>query len=152
MHDDLIDHAKLQRMIQTPICLDESASSPVKAAQAIEIGACGWINIKPGRVGGLTNALKTHEICTEAGVPVWIGGMLESAVGAEHCIALATLPGVTYPNDIFLSRRFYTRDLAEPEIGLSGSGKVTATLGPGIGCAPDPVRLKSLAIDSVRMR
>jgi len=57
-HDDLIDHATLQRELRTPICLDESITSPAKARKAIQTGACKWINVKPGRVGGLTPAVQ----------------------------------------------------------------------------------------------
>src|SRR2546426_3959756 len=99
-HDDLVDHAKLQSSIRTPICLDESITSLAKARKAIELRSCRWINIKPGRVDGLTVALKIHNLCQEKGIPCWVGGMLESAVGASHCLALATLPNIKYPSDI----------------------------------------------------
>jgi O-succinylbenzoate synthase len=147
-YDDLFEHSKLQRILHTPICLDESITSPAKAAKAIEMGACRWINIKPGRVGGVTNALKIHEICEKANVPVWIGGMLESAVGASHCIALATLPNVQYPSDIFPSSRFYQRDLGSPEITLSEPGKVKPLSRPGIGREPDSDQLNHLTVES----
>jgi O-succinylbenzoate synthase len=117
-HDDLVDHAKLARAIATAICLDESITSLDRARQAIELGSCGWVNIKPGRVGGLTNALAIHDLCRRAGIPCWVGGMLESAVGAAHCVALATLANFTYPADIFPSSRFYHEDLASPAIEL----------------------------------
>ena len=90
-HDDLLEHAKLQKMLETPICLDESITSTVKAEQAIELGACRWINIKHGRVGGLTNALAINQIAADAGIPVWIGSMVESALGQAFCEVLATL-------------------------------------------------------------
>lgn len=146
-HDDLVDHAKLQRMLHTPICLDESITSPSKATQAIELGACRWINIKPGRVGGLTSALIIHDLCQQAGVPVWIGGMLESAVGASHCAALASLPNVCYPSDVFPSSRFYAPDLGQPEIVLDGPSQVRLAPAPGIGCEPDPDRLQALTLE-----
>ncbi len=98
---DVLDHAELARQIQTPICLDESIVSVEAAAQAIRIGACQYINIKPGRIGGLSNALKVHDMAREAGIPVWIGGMLESAVGASICVELATLDNFTYPGVLF---------------------------------------------------
>lgn len=150
-YDDLIDHAKLQRLLHTPICLDESITSVTKAAQSIELQACQWVNIKPGRVGGLTNAIAIHDLCQEAKVPVWIGGMLESAVGAAHCIALATLPNVKYPSDIFPSSRFYKEDLAEPEITLTAPSQVRATSAPGIGHEPNLTRLQALQVDSVTL-
>jgi O-succinylbenzoate synthase len=141
-HDDLIDHARLQKQITTPICLDESIISVEKARKAVEIGACQWVNIKPGRVGGLTNAVGIHDCCRKANVPCWVGGMAESAVGGAHCIALATLPNIRYPSDIFPSERFLKEDVSVPETVLSGPSKVTAQPGPGIGVEPDPERLQ----------
>ncbi len=151
-HDDLIDHAALQRRIRTPICLDESITSPPKARKAIEIGACRWINVKPGRVGGLTHAVAIHDLCRDAQVPCWVGGMLESAVGGYHCLALATLENFKYPSDIFPSERFYEPDLAEPPILLSGPSQVTAL--PGAGCGAEPVqeRLESQTIQKASLR
>lgn len=150
-HDDLIDHAKLQPQIRTPICLDESITSPSKARKALELGSCGYLNIKPGRVGGLTNALAIHDMCLAKGIPCWVGGMLESAVGVAHCIALATLPGFTYPADIFPSRRFYHEDLGTPEITLSGVSQVTALELPGIGTSPHPERLAARTLDDAHI-
>lgn len=141
MHDDLLDHAALQARIRTPICLDESITSVVKARQAIAIKACGWVNIKPGRVGGLTNAIAIHDTCAAAGIPCWVGGMLESAVGANHCLALATLPNFKYPADVFPSDRFYQPDLATPAMTLSGRSQVTAQEAVGCGAEPLPARL-----------
>ncbi len=143
-HDDLLDHAKLQSMLRTPVCLDESITSSSKARKAIQLGACRWVNIKPGRVGGLTEAVKIDDICLKAGVYCWVGGMLESAVGASHCIALATLPNIRYPSDVFPSRRFDPRDLAYPEIELSGRSEIRASSKSGIGCEPDPWQTQAL--------
>jgi len=143
-HDDLLDHSRLQRELETAVCLDESIVSLDKARKAIELEACRWVNIKVGRVGGLTNAVAIHDLCLEAGVPCWVGGMLESAVGQSHSLALATLPNFKYPADIFPTSRFYRQDLAEPGISLSGPSQITATDRPGIGCAPHSQRLERL--------
>jgi len=150
-HDDLIDHAVLQERIETPICLDESITSPDKARKAAQIGACRWINIKPGRVGGITNALEIHDICQEAGITCWIGGMLESAVGAAHCLALATLPNIRYPSDIFPSERFYERDIGVPPMRHSAPSQFTAPDVPGIGVEPDDEALEMFALERVSM-
>ncbi|HZQ09215.1 MAG TPA: o-succinylbenzoate synthase [Anaerolineae bacterium] len=151
-HDDLLDHAKLQRELRTPICLDESIISLAKLEQAIELGACKWVNIKHGRVGGITNALAIHNRCQRAGIPVWIGGMLESAVGQAHSIALATLPNVKYPSDIFPTSRFYTQDLGQPEVVLSAPSEMRAVDAPGIGVEPNPEKLREMMVESVRVR
>jgi O-succinylbenzoate synthase len=151
-HDDLIDHAKLQSSLRTPICLDESITSLAKARKAIELRSCRWINLKPGRVGGLTPAIEIHNLCQKEGIPCWVGGMLESAVGASHCLALATLPNIRYPSDIFPSSRFYTRDLAQPDIRLSGPSRISASTLGGIGCEPDPAELESRKVDYARLQ
>ncbi|MBT3274138.1 MAG: o-succinylbenzoate synthase [Spirochaetales bacterium] len=147
-NDDMIDHAALQKQISTPICLDESITSIDKARKALSIGACGWVNIKYGRVGGITNAIKIHDYCQERGTPVWIGGMLESAIGGGFCTALASLSNVKYPNDIFPTDRFYAQDLAEPETILSAAAEITAQPGIGIGIEPVPERLKAMSLQS----
>ena len=116
---DVLDHAELARQLETPICLDETIYSVKAAEQALRIGACKYINIKPGRSGGLTNSIDIHDMARDAGVPVWVGGMLESAVGAALCVELATLSNFTYPGDLFPSSRFYEQDLGEPEIELT---------------------------------
>jgi o-succinylbenzoate synthase len=152
MHDDLVDHAALQKRLRTPICLDESVTSPDRARKAIGIGACGWVNIKPGRVGGITPALAIHDICQDAGVPCWIGGMLESSVGAHHCLALATLPNIRYPSDLFPTSRFYREDLSEPPMEFSGPGRMRAPGLPGCGARPSAARLAEETLDRAELR
>ena len=131
---DVLDHAELARQIETPICLDESIVSVKAAEQALQVEACKYINIKPARVGGLTNSLEIHDLARDAGVPVWVGGMLESAVGASICVELATLPNFTYPGDLFPSSRFYEQDLAEPSLELTPAN----TFQPFTGALPVP--------------
>jgi len=115
-HDDLVDHAALQDALGTPICLDESIGNLHQAEKAIELGSCRWVNIKPQRVGGLSHAVRIHDLCRQAGIGCWVGGMLESTVGASSCVALAALEGFNYPADIFPTSRFYARDLGQPEL------------------------------------
>ncbi len=151
-HDDLIDHARLQAALDTPICLDESIVSLDRARKAIDIGACGWVNLKHGRVGGLTNAIAIHDHCAERGVPCWVGGMLESAVGQGPSMALATLPNIRYPNDIFPTARLYETDLAEPEVVLSGPSEMTIPDAAGHGFRPNDERLASVTVARASVR
>ena len=146
MHNDLLDHAALQRQIDTPICLDESITSVDKARKAIELKACRWVNLKTGRLGGITNAVAVHDVCRDAGIPCWIGSMAESAVGAGHNIAMASLPNIAYPSDIFPTSRFYERDLARPAMVFSGPSRITAADGPGIGAVPDDGELAKATV------
>ena len=117
-HDDLLDHARLQMQIRTPVCLDESITTLRQTEQAIEQKSCRYVNVKPGRVGGLTSAVARHNACQRASIPCWVGGMLESACGAAHCVALAMLDNFSYPADIFPSSRFYVEDLSDPPLEL----------------------------------
>ena len=146
-HDDLLDHSYLQTLIDTPICLDESIYSPDCARKAAFLKACRWANIKPGRVGGMTNARIVHDIFFDAGIPCWVGGMMESAVGAAHCLALATLPNMAYPADIFPSDRFYARDLGTPPMVHDEPGRFHVRPGPGIGAEPDTAVLDELTVE-----
>ena len=151
-NDDLIDHAALARRLDTPICLDESITSADRARKAIAIGACGYVNLKTGRLGGLTNAIAVHDVCAEAGIPCWVGSMLESAVGQGPSLALATLANIGYPSDLFPSARFYERDLGTPDITLSAPGRMTAPDRPGHGFAPDPDRLSARTLERTTVR
>jgi O-succinylbenzoate synthase len=145
-HDDLVDHAALQKGIATPICLDESITSPTVARQALELACCRYINVKPGRVGGLTNAVAIHDLCQKFGIPCWVGGMLESAVGAAHCTALAMLDNFTYPADLFPSSRFYREDLADRPLLLTDCDGVPAVDAFDVLPEPDSRRLESLTV------
>lgn len=144
-HDDLVDHARLQSQVSTPVCLDESIVTVRGTEQALALGSCRYVNVKPGRVGGLTNAVEIHDRCRDAGVPAWVGGMLESAVGASQCIALAMLGNFVYPADIFPTSRFYREDLADPPVVLERDAE-------GLPCVrafdrlpePHPTRLAAL--------
>ena len=132
-YDDLRDHATLQRRLSTPICLDESIHSVRAAEDAIAIGACRIINIKPGRVGGHGPSIQLHDLAARHGVPVWHGGMLESGIGRAHNIHLSTLPNFTLPGDVAASRRYYAPDVIDPEIDVAPDGTIAVPTGPGIG-------------------
>jgi O-succinylbenzoate synthase len=142
-YDDIRDHARLQSRIRTPICLDESIHSVAAAAEAIELGACRIINIKPGRVGGHAPSIRLHDLARRHQVPVWHGGMLESGIGRAHNIHLSTLPNFTLPGDVAASRRYYAPDLIDPEIEVAPDGTIPVPTGPGIGVTVVPERVEA---------
>jgi len=145
--DDLLDHAWLQARMRTPLCLDESILSERHARQALDVGACGVINIKPARLGGLTEAVRVHDLCRSRGVPVWCGGMLETGIGRAANLALASLPGFTLPGDISASARYYAHDIAEPTFALNADSTIDVPAGAGLGVE---VQLDSLERVAVR--
>ena len=147
-HDDLLDHAKLQERIETPVCLDESIVTPEHARAAIELGSCRIVNIKAGRVGGLTAAVRIHDLCREHGLPVWCGGLLETGIGRAHNLALSTLPGFSLPGDVSASARYYEEDLVDPPFTLDPDGTIPVPDGPGIGVSVDQDRLAACTVRS----
>ncbi len=144
--DDLLDHARLQKELSTPVCLDESITSADKARKAIEAGACKIINIKLGRVGGYEEARKIHDLCREHGVPVWCGGMLESGIGRAHNVALSTLPNFLLPGDVSASRRYWNQEIIEPEVTVTSRGTVAVPDGPGLGYNVRADRIEKLTV------
>jgi O-succinylbenzoate synthase len=132
-YDDVSDHVELQRAMQTPICLDESIHTVRIARDAIRMGACKIINIKPGRVGGHLESIALHDLCQAQQVPVWHGGMLETGIGRAHNIHLASLPNFSLPGDIAASKRYYQPDLIEPAIDVASDGTIAVPDAPGIG-------------------
>lgn len=150
-HEDLLDHARLAREIRTPICLDESITSPHRAWEALELGACSVINIKQGRVGGLTAAMEIHDLAQDRGIPVWCGGMLETGVGRALNVALATLPNFSLPNDISASERYFSVDIAHPPFELTPRGTIPVPPGPGIGVEVDEARIEGMALEQLEL-
>ncbi len=143
--DDLVDHAALARRLRTPVCLDESIVSAKAATDALALGSASVINIKAGRVGGYLEAVAIHDLCRDAGIPVWCGGMLETGIGRAANAALAALPGFTLPGDVSASSRFYTRDIVT-EPAVLEAGHVRVPTGHGLGVDIDPIALEEFTV------
>jgi O-succinylbenzoate synthase len=151
-HDDIIDHAELQKKLQTPICLDECIRSAHHAEQAIRLRACGIINIKLGRVGGFAEARRVHDVARAAGVPVWCGGMLEAGIGRAHNIALSTLPNFVLPGDVSASQRYWQRDIICPPVETTARGAITIRDEPGFGYQIDQDFLRQITVREETIR
>jgi O-succinylbenzoate synthase len=147
-HDDIIDHARLQKVLATPICLDECIRTARHGEQAIQLGACRIINIKLGRIGGFAEAKRLHDVCQAAGIPVWCGGMLESGIGRAHNIALSTLPNFVLPGDVSASRRYWKKDIIVPPVEVSPQGTIALTDAAGFGYDIDPAFLDRVTVRS----
>src|SRR6266852_6043282 len=150
-HDDMFDHAELQKQIETPICLDESVRTLADAKHAIKLGACRIINVKLGRVGGHSQAKRLEQLCREGGIPVWCGGMLESGIGRAHNIAMATLPGFTLPGDVSASARYWEQDIVAPAVTVSARGTIAAPDKPGIGFEVNRALIERLTVRRERL-
>ncbi len=150
--DDILDHAKLQQEIATPICLDESIHSAEDARKAIEIGATRIVNIKAGRVGGLLEAKKVHDACLEAGVPVWCGGMLEMGIGRAHNVHLASLPNFSLPGDVAASERYFATEIIGEPFTVAADGTMKVPTGPGIGVTVLEDTIRKIALEKKEYR
>ncbi len=139
--DDLYFHARLQKQLKTRLCLDEAIRNERDAQAAAEMGSCGIINIKVGRVGGFSEAIAVHDACKRHGIPVWCGGMLESGIGRAHNIALSSLDNFSLPGDVSASKRYWQEDIIDPEVTVSSEGEITLplTAGPGFEVRADRV-------------
>ncbi|EGL83837.1 o-succinylbenzoic acid (OSB) synthetase [Caldalkalibacillus thermarum TA2.A1] len=146
-HDDIVDHAKLQAQLETPICLDESIHSLEDAKKSIELGSCKMINVKIGRVGGLTEAKKIHDYCQVKNIPLWCGGMLEAGIGRAHNIALTTLSQFVLPGDTAASSRYWQKDIIEPEVTVH-NGTIKVPDKPGIGYEVDRGQLEKYTVET----
>jgi len=122
--DDIANHAKLQRHLQTSLCLDESIRRVRDAETALDLGARRIINIKVGRVGGHSSARN---------LPVCCGGMLECGIGRAHNIAVASLPGYALPGDVSASKRYWEEDVVDPPIEVSPRGTLQVPASPRLG-------------------
>jgi O-succinylbenzoate synthase len=140
--DDVLGHAELVKRIATPVCLDESITSARAAADAIRLGACAIVNIKPGRVGGYLEARRIHDVCAANRIPVWCGGMLETGIGRAANVALAALPNFTLPGDTSASDRYFAEDVTAPFV--LQDGRLRVPTGPGIGVDPRPDVLEAI--------
>jgi len=149
-HDDIIDHAELQAQIQTPICLDESIHSLEDVIKATRINSCKIINLKIGRVGGLTESKKIHDFCLVNNIPLWCGGMLESGVGRAHNIAITSLPGFNLPGDTAASSRYWEEDIIDPAVIVT-DGYITLTDKPGIGYEVNREKVAKHTIEEKRI-
>ena len=151
--DDLVRHAMLQRRMTTPICLDESITTVDRAEDMITLQSGRIINIKPGRVGGFSEAKAIHDVAQRASIPVWCGGMLESGIGRAYNVALASLPNFSLPGDLSPSARYWAHDIVAPEWTMDEDGMVPVPLAqPGLGIAVDEERIESLTVRREELR
>lgn len=150
--DDIWDHRLLQSEFKTPICLDESVVSPRHARYALEMKACKIINIKPARLGGLSQGIAVHDYCLPQQAPVWCGGMLETGIGRASNLALASLPGFVLPGDISASDRYYHRDITNERFTLNDDSTITVPDGPGLGVTIDVAALKEYTLTELTIK
>lgn len=147
---DLMSHRRLQAMLATSICLDESIERPGDIELAAVVGAARVVNIKPGRLGGLLAARAAHDIAVSNGLSAWVGGMLSTGVGRAGDLALASLEGMNRPNEIGESKRYFHSDITEP-FELQADGTMAVPRGPGIGVTPEVDSLASVTVGSLRL-
>jgi L-alanine-DL-glutamate epimerase-like enolase superfamily enzyme len=121
-----------------PIALDESILDLTDLIRAIEDRAIDVLNIKTGRVGGITRARQMRDLCVELGIRLYI----QDTAGGEFCAAaIVHLAHSTPPG--FLLSMWDSADLVETQIGRglvrnhpSHIHVVNANDRPGLGVEP----------------
>ena len=148
--DDLVGHAMVCEAVRTPICLDEGVTTVEQAELALELKSCRFINLKPGKLGGLTPATAIHDACQAADVACFVGAMPQTAIGTRIGLALAAKANCTYPADYTAGDRLLQQDLAEPLPAArdpsDGKMRVGLWSEPGLGVEPDMERLQKYCI------
>ena len=150
-HDDIVDHALLQKQIKTPICLDESITSLEDTRKAIQLGSCGVINIKIARVGGISEAKRIHDYCMEHHIPVWCGGMLEAGIGRAQNVALTSLANFTMPGDTAASSRYWYEDIISPEVTVE-NGYIKVPQKQGLGYEVNRALIEKYSVNKTTYR
>ena len=125
--------------------------SPRHARYALEMKACKIINVKPARVGGLSQGIAIHDLCRAQNVPVWCGGMLETGIGRASNLALASLPGFVLPGDISASDRYYQRDITNERFVLNDDSTITVPNGVGLGVTINEEALKQFTLATMTL-
>ncbi len=151
-HDDILDHAALQKRLTTPVCLDESIHSREDARKAIAIDATRIVNIKPGRVGGHAEAKRIHDHCEAHGIPVWCGGMLEMGIGRAHNVHLSSLPNFKLPGDVSASARYFDTEIIGEPFVVEPDGTMKVPTGPGLGVTVLEDVIRKLSLHTVEYR
>lgn len=142
-YDDIYEHSKLQPLLKTPVCLDESIHTANHFRLALELGACRILNLKPARVGGYTESLEIYRLCVDNNIPLWVGGLLETGIGRAANLAFASLPGVNMPCDISATDRYYDPDITEPPFLLGEHSRISVPSASGIGVEVQQDRLEA---------
>ncbi|MER7419563.1 o-succinylbenzoate synthase [Micromonospora peucetia] len=147
----LVAHAALQERIDTPVCLDESVEEVDDLVTALRLNAVRVLNVKVSRMGGLTHAVRAHDLAREHGVPVWCGGMHEFGIGRAANVALSALAGFTLPSDVSGSDKYYARDVTTRPI-VSTDGLVAVPASPGLGWDADLAYVEERSTDRLVLR
>jgi O-succinylbenzoate synthase len=151
-NDDIYFHARLQKLLRTDICLDESIRQARDADFALESGACRIMNVKVGRVGGFSEAKRIHDVALRHGAPVWCGGMLESGIGRSQNVALSTLENFRLPGDVSASKRYWKEDVIEPEVTVNSNGMIAISDAVGTGYKVREDLIKKLTVREETLR
>lgn len=141
--DELVGHARLARVLKTPICLDETLKSESHARQIVELEGPRIWNIKVHRVGGLTEVCRIYRLAQAYGAELWAGTMPESGIGSQAPLAVAALPLCVYPSDLEPSARWYGRNEDVIKLTMGRDGRMAV---PDQAAARliDPARLRAV--------
>lgn len=147
---DFLVYQKLQKEMQTPICLDESIQTIDELKTAIRLKAFKVVNIKIGRIGGIYYAKQMIDLCRKNNIQYWIGSMLESGISKILHVHLASLKDTYIPGDLSSTNRYFEEDIIKPKI-IAEKGIIKILKGYGLGVEIDENTLNSFTIDYIKI-
>jgi O-succinylbenzoate synthase len=144
--EELVRSAHLASLTAAPVALDESIASSGALDAAVALGAGRIVNVKPARCGGPHQAAALVGRARNAGLEVFVGGMVESGVGRAAAVAVAALPVCTLPTDLGPSHVYFDTDLTAP-LTTDMGGRILVPAGGGIGVVPLEAHLERFAVE-----
>jgi O-succinylbenzoate synthase len=145
--DDLPAHARLQRQIGTPVCLNPADLETVDSAIAMQAGRAFGLRI--ARLGGLTAARGAHDRALAAGWETWCGGADGFGVGQAAAVALASMPGCDLPSDV--TETPSGTPVVSPPVTVTGGVVAVPLTQPGLGHDVDAAMIARLARQTLRI-
>jgi len=133
--------SKVKEQCKIPVMGDESCCDQNDAKRLIDLKACDMFNIKLGKSSGIFKALKIKDLAEQAGMPLQVGGFLESRLGFTASAHFA-LAGKTIVFNDFDTPLMLEEDPVIGGITYEENGKVTVPETPGLGLTVNPEFLK----------
>ena len=141
--------SRLQRTMNTPICLDESIAHPRDLLTALKYQNLACYAVKIGKFGGVQPTLEFIRMAKARGISVWMGGMYDTGVSKRFHAAFETLAAASLPGDIGAPSRYFVSDITLPPYEVS-AGLVTLNAEDesyGAGCELNHKVLRDVWVD-----
>lgn len=101
------------------VCFDEQIKNIGDLVAINTLGLIDELNLKVGRVGGITSSVQILNYCFEQDIPVWVGGMFETGVGRLQNLEFASYLEKAQAHDMSPSSRYFKEDILSQEVTMT---------------------------------